>query len=183
MPPDLNDPNCENAGLNSTETTDVLHKKTDGDVAHEVAAQKPLTIVDYTPIRQIVFLFTLFFSPKFIVHRITGLFYLLQWAVALPLYFYNFEMFRKSPLVWSLPLTGLLQSITAIYTFTFLPKLQKDPGYYSDKSTMTYPFIVENSFFAGILLFQWLYMDNFFYEILKQSMVFEVCVGKKVSNV
>ena len=178
MPPNPNDKIAANDSVKTTENLDILHKKTDGDVAVEGGATKALTIVDYTPIRQIVFLFTLFFSPKFIVHRITGLTYLIQWAIALPLYFYDFELFRKSPLVWSLPLTGLLQSITAIYTFTFLPKLQKDPGYYSDKSTMTYPFIVENSFFAGILLFQWLYMDNFFYDVLKQSMVFEVCVGK-----
>jgi hypothetical protein len=44
--------------------------------------------------------------------------------------------------------------------FTFLPKKQQDPGYYGDKSTLSYNFIMENVYFAGLLLFQWLYMHD-----------------------
>lgn len=44
--------------------------------------------------------------------------------------------------------------------FTFLPKKQNDPGYYGDKSTLSYNFVLENIYFAGLLTFQWLYMHD-----------------------
>lgn len=59
-----------------------------------------------------------------------------------------------------MPLTGVVQSLNAVNTFTFLPKKQVDPGYYSDKSTMSYRFIYENIFYESILAFQWIYMNN-----------------------
>jgi len=63
-----------------------------------------------------------------------------------------------SGLTVTLPLTGFIQSVIAARTFTFLPKGENlDPGYYSDKSTLSYPFVVENSFFSLIALFQWVY--------------------------
>jgi hypothetical protein len=61
----------------------------------------------------IVFLVTLFFSPKFIIHRVLGLAYLIQWAAALYLYFADYDYFYNSILIWSLPLTGFTQSIVA----------------------------------------------------------------------
>lgn len=129
-----------------------------------------------TPLRQLNLLFRLFFSPRFIVHRVTGLIYLLQMIAAFFLYFYDYSLFRSSPLTRSLPLTGVMQSITAIYTFTFLPKKMRDPGYFSDKYTITYPFIIENSFFAGLLLFQWLYFDDLFFDFFKDTVLIESCV-------
>eukprot|EP01034_Spumella_vulgaris_P039869 gene39869-49272_t len=65
-----------------------------------------------------------------------------------------------------MPITGVLQAFNAVATFTFLPKKQVDPGYYSDKSTMSYRFIYENIFYESILAFQWLYMDKGVYEFL-----------------
>jgi hypothetical protein len=61
----------------------------------------------------VVFLITLFFSPKFIIHRVLGLAYLIQWAAALYLYFADYDYFYNSILIWSLPLTGFSQSIVA----------------------------------------------------------------------
>ncbi|CAF0797154.1 unnamed protein product [Didymodactylos carnosus] len=123
--------------------------------------------------KAVIFLFNLFFQRKFIVHRLTGLLYLIQYALAFYLYFKNYEIFKNSFLIWSLPLTGLIQSITAIYTFTFLSKTKVDPGYYSDRGTLSYPFIVENSFFASLLLFQWLYYSNQFYNLISYTIIIE----------
>jgi len=81
--------------------------------------------------------------------------------------------FLSSFLVWSLPLTGVLQAVTAIYTFTFLPKRQNYPGYYSDKSALSYAFIVENSFFAGLLCYQWWYYSDPIYRVLKATFIVE----------
>jgi hypothetical protein len=89
------------------------------------------------------------------------------------LYFFNYPAFKNSFLIWALPLTGLCQSITAMYTFTFLPKKQRDGGYFGDKSVMSYPFIVENSFFAMILFYQWVYYDDLYAKWISASFVVE----------
>jgi len=115
----------------------------------------------------------LFFTRKFIVHRVTGLTYLLLYFATFVYYFLDYERFKDSPLIWLLPSIGLFQSITAIYTFTFLPKSTKDPGYYGDKGILSYNFIVENSFFELILLFQWIYYNDFLFGYLRSTVVFE----------
>ncbi|KAJ3318147.1 hypothetical protein HDU76_000912, partial [Blyttiomyces sp. JEL0837] len=93
-----------------------------------------------TPFRQIIFLAKLFFSRQFFSHRIIGLFYLIQYFLAMYLYFFNYNVFRTSILIWMLPLTGVTQSVNAALTFTFLPKKKEDGGYFGDKSIMSYPF-------------------------------------------
>ncbi|KAJ3307347.1 hypothetical protein HDU76_004653 [Blyttiomyces sp. JEL0837] len=81
-----------------------------------------------TPFRQILFLYKLFFSKQFLSHRLIGLFFLLQYAYSFYLYFTNYNGFKASWVYWCLPATGVFQSVNAIYTFTFLPKNQKDGG-------------------------------------------------------
>lgn len=88
-------------------------------------SQTENSIWNYTPLRQLAFLGHLFFAKKFFYHRVMGLVYLLQYAAAFVYYFADYKGFKASPLIWSLPLTGVIQSITAIYTFTFLPKRTK----------------------------------------------------------
>ena len=66
-----------------------------------------------------------------------------------------------------------MQSVNAILTFWFLPKATKDQGYFSDKRTMSFNFITENSFFAMILGFQWLYLNDHFYNLFKQTFIIE----------
>ena len=39
---------------------------------------------------------------------------------------------------------------------------------------MTYPFVIENSFFALLLVFQWLYYDDFFYSLIKRTYAIEI---------
>ncbi len=86
---------------------------------------------------------------------------------------FSYETFKDSFLIWSLPLTGLIQSITAALTFTFLSRTKVDPGYYSDRGTLSYAFIVENSFFSGLLLFQWLYYSDYFYSFINNSIIID----------
>ena len=112
--------------------------------------------------------YNLFVNSKFSVHRIFGLLYLIQWFSALFLYWYNYNYFINSILIWSLPLNGIVQSLSATYYFSFLPR-KADPGYYSDKSALSYDFVKENIFFAVILGFQWLYYSNDFYPLIKRS--------------
>ena len=57
-----------------------------------------------------VFLVELFFSKQFIVHRLFGLLYLIQFVLALYWYFADYELFYNSVLVWSLPLNGIVIS-------------------------------------------------------------------------
>ncbi|CAF3044096.1 unnamed protein product [Rotaria sp. Silwood2] len=45
-----------------------------------------------------------------------------------------YETFKYSFVIWSLPLTDVIQSITAVLTFTFLPRTKIDSGYYSDQA-------------------------------------------------
>jgi len=118
----------------------------------------------YPPLRWLYFLVALFFSPKFFIHRVTGLLYLLQYIAVFYLYFADYPLLLRSGLTVTLPLTGFIQSVIAARTFTFLPKGNNDdPGYYSDKSTLSYRFVVENSFFSLIALFQWVYYRHDFY--------------------
>ncbi|KAJ3220070.1 hypothetical protein HDU67_006826 [Dinochytrium kinnereticum] len=126
-----------------------------------------------TPIRQTIFLYKLFFSRQFFVHRIGGLLFLIQYALAFYLYFADYPAFKNSILIWSLPATGIFQSVNAVYTFTFLPKSKKDGGYFGDKSILSYPFIIENSFYAMILFYQWVYYDNTFVKYISGSILLE----------
>jgi hypothetical protein len=75
--------------------------------------------------------YNLFFQERFMFHRIFGLLYLIQYTLATFLYFYNYKSFLNSPVIITLPLTGIIQSLTAIFTFTFLPKKSNNQGYYS----------------------------------------------------
>jgi hypothetical protein len=91
--------------------------------------------------------FTLFFSEKFSVHRVLGLAYLMQYCSAWYLYNSSYPTFLSSFLIWSLPLNGVIQSLTATYYFSFLPR-KVDPGYYSDKAALSYDFVKVRHFLA-----------------------------------
>jgi len=113
-------------------------------------------------------------GQSFHIHRYVGLLYLVLWVWSLGLYYWNYSFYaNKSGLDWWLPLIGLIQSITAAYYFTFLPA-KSDPGYYSDKSTLSIQFVRENSYFAVLLLWQCLYMSSFFYPLLHQQIWLEL---------
>jgi hypothetical protein len=104
----------------------------------------------------------LFFNEKFSVHRVLGLVYLLQYVQAWRLYATDYAAFAASPFLWTLPLNGVLQSLTATYYFSFLPS-KSDPGYYSDKSALSFTFVKENIFYSSILAWQWIYMNSAFF--------------------
>ena len=102
----------------------------------------------------------LFVASKFAVHRVLGLAYLIQYAAAWALYIRDWRAFAASPLLWTLPASGVAQSLTAAFYFRFLPKQRKDPGYYADRGTISYDFVLENIFYASILMWQYVYMNE-----------------------
>ena len=126
---------------------------------------------------RIVFLGRLFTDKKFYLHRVVGLLFIVQWLTAAYLYATDYEKLRNSELVWSLPLTGFLQSVIAAFTFTFLSKNNTNSGYFSDKRTVSYGFVVENSFFALQALFCCLYFNPYYYQqIVRYPIIEAVCV-------
>ncbi|KAH8070224.1 hypothetical protein JL720_11780 [Aureococcus anophagefferens] len=124
--------------------------------------------------------FHIYFKRRHQPHRLLGLSYLVQWTYALVMYFADYAALRDGVVMYTLPLTGapprpeprraiatptptpagFAQAVVATRTFWFLPKKQRDPGYYTDKSTMSWSFIAENQYFAGLLLFQCVYMTG-----------------------
>jgi hypothetical protein len=115
---------------------------------------------------------TLFVNAKFGLHRVGGIAYLTLWFAALYFFHTDYEWLLHSPLVWALPLTGIYQSLSATYYFSFLPK-KSNPGYYGDKGALSYDFVKENIFFATILLFQWLYYSPYFFPPIQKSITME----------
>merc|ERR1719210_2136021 len=103
--------------------------------------------------------FALFFTRKFFLHRIVGLCFLLQYAATVYLYLTDYPKWLQTPLVWSVPLTGVLQSVNAAVFFTFLPR-REDPGFaaVSDQSALSYYTVLENSFYAMQALFASCYL-------------------------
>src|SRR5579883_417372 len=95
----------------------------------------------------------LFTPRKFRLHRLWGLFYLIQFA---SLCVCVAASARPTRLIWTLPLTGFIQAIIASQTFTSLPRRQTQ-GYFSDRGVISYEFLLENIYFSGLLLFQALY--------------------------
>lgn len=116
----------------------------------------------------------LFFSPRFLTHRLLGLSYLLQYVSAVALYLFDYDAFLRSALVWTLPLNALAQSVNAALTFTFLPK-KDDPGFaaVSDKSMLSYYTVVENSFYSLQLLFAMCYLSDRLRPLIRSTVVIE----------
>ena len=161
----------------------IAHTVTDLSDTNIIKSRILITNTSYAPnIIDIIFakmiyfikmFFHVFFQRKFILHRLMGLSYLIQYGLAFYLYVNNYNSFKSSVFIWSLPLTGLIQSVIAIYTFTFLSRTKVDGGYFSDRGTLSYSFIVENSYFALILLFQWLYYSNQFYSLFNSAIIID----------
>ncbi|CAD7954388.1 unnamed protein product [Amoebophrya sp. A120] len=101
-----------------------------------------------------------FLQKKFLSHRLLGFLFLVQYAAEVYLYFTDYEKFKSSILVWSVPLTGFVQSLNAALTFRFLPR-KEDPGFaaVADKSVLSYYTVRENSFYAMQLLWICCYLQ------------------------
>merc|ERR1740122_684913 len=96
-----------------------------------------------------------FWEPfkRFKIHRAWGLVYLGQFAAVV---YFEVTGQPKRSLFWTLPLAGMIQSIIACRTFTFLPKASsmkgKAEGFFNATHAMSYDFMLENVYFAGLLL-------------------------------
>lgn len=116
-----------------------------------------------------------FWEPRkrFKLHRAWGIAYLGQFVAAV-----YFEALQRPnvTLIWTMPLTGMIQSIIASCTFTFMPKASsmtsraKAEGFFNETSAMSYDFILENVYFALLLLWQSVYLC--FSEQIRRSLFF-----------
>jgi len=145
-----------------TDPSIVLPSKKADDHSGDSKDSKESTYKKVSPYDTPYWFFHLFFNVKFTVHRVLGLVYLISYVYAWYLYVYDYNTYRTSHVVWSLPINGLVQSLTATYYFSFLPR-KVDPGYYSDKGALSYFFVAENIFFAAALAFAFLYNSEVFY--------------------
>jgi hypothetical protein len=78
-------------------------------------------------------------------------------------FFINPTSYINSNITVVLQIIGLIQTIIAVFTFTFLPRNKDNSGrqsYFSDKYTLTYEFICENIYYSSLIVFQWLYYSN-----------------------
>lgn len=129
----------------------------------ENSKDKPVTFRWYTPIQKILRfpggVAYLFSQARFRTHRLVGAIFLIQYLIAVPMYLFDYERYLQSPLVWSVPITGAIQSLNAATTFTFLPKTDI-PGFaaVADKSVLSYYTVVENGFYALQLVFVTCYL-------------------------
>jgi len=120
----------------------------------------------------------LFFSKRFRPHRLVGFTYLIVYALCWLWIIFNDESFLNSHYAFLscvLPILGVVQTCIAIATFTFLPKSTGgSQNYFSSAHAMTYDFVKENLFFAGLLLFQWVYYTNDYFALIKQKNVLAI---------
>eukprot|EP00756_Hemistasia_phaeocysticola_P051763 Hpha_TRINITY_DN26939_c0_g1::TRINITY_DN26939_c0_g1_i1::g.24890::m.24890 len=126
------------------------------------------------PARGVKGLSTLFFRKKFGGHRFLGAAFLMQYVASVYFFLTDYERWLRMPLVWSCPLTGLLQAINAALTFTFLPRTEI-PGFaaVADKSVLSYFTVVENSFYAMQLLFACCYLHDDIRPYIQRMLVVE----------
>lgn len=85
--------------LKTVALADSIYSKEETDelLVYEEASRKEnikdTLLLTYTPFRQVAFLYRLFFTRKFLLHRVSGLVYLLQYAAAFFYYFADYEGF------------------------------------------------------------------------------------------
>jgi hypothetical protein len=94
----------------------------------------------------------LFDKTKFRIHRVGGILFLLVYIATIFTYFFDYDKF----ILYNMPLLsaclGLFQAISAVCTFTFLPK-NENSGYFGDKGVISYNFIKENIFYQLLTVF------------------------------
>jgi hypothetical protein len=116
--------------------------------------------LSFNPLHWIWLVCDLFCRRKFVAHRFFGAAYLIQFFYICILFVQDYDAFLLSNVIITFPITGVLQTATAMYYFRFLPKKKVDSGYFNQTAVMSYPFVVENLFFALLLCFQWLYYND-----------------------
>lgn len=101
---------------------------------------------------------TFWLTPKFVIHRVGGAFFLLQLVWAWWLFFTDTPRLMESPVMWMLPLTSVTQAVSASLTFTFLPPDTKNSNaFYGDKGVLSKAFVRENIFYQLLTAFGFLY--------------------------
>jgi len=110
----------------------------------------------------------MWFNTKFTFHRFSGLTFLLLYSYSWYLLLMDYPYFLKSRIISILAMNGLLQAVSALTTFTFLPS-NKDSGsngYFSDKGILSREFVTENIFFQILPIWGTFYFDDDLYRVL-----------------
>lgn len=109
-------------------------------------------------------------------HRVGGFLFLVQYFYSIYLYLFSYDKFATTaPFVWSMPLNGWIQAVSASLTFTFLPR-KKEPGYtaFGDVGAISYFYVVENTFFSLLLLFAWCYYSKQLFPWIRSLWILEL---------
>mmetsp|Transcript_13928 Transcript_13928/g.43974 ORF Transcript_13928/g.43974 Transcript_13928/m.43974 type:complete len:306 (+) Transcript_13928:117-1034(+) len=117
------------------------------------------------------------FTSRFVAHKVVGLAYVLLFGRALYLCAtHRLEAYETSSF-WHYPLVlhciGLLQTLTALYTFNFLARKTKVEGFFSDKTTVSKSFVKENAFFVLLCVFASAYIPPRSRAVLRKLRVVE----------
>lgn len=112
------------------------------------------------------------FKAKFSVHRVFGLTFLLQYSAAWFVFLTDYKSYAASAFPYTMSGTLLIQVISALYYFRFLPKIDaetSDPGMYSDKGVLPYDWVKENLFFALSITWGNIYYHDFGFNMLRSA--------------
>jgi len=107
----------------------------------------------------------MWFNTKFTFHRASGLTFLLLYSYSWYLLLMDYGYLQKSHIVSILAMNGLLQAVSALTTFTFLPSNEssKSNGYFSDKGILSREFVTENIFYQLLPIWGTFYFDEDLY--------------------
>lgn len=97
------------------------------------------------------------FTSRFMAHKVVGLCYLIFFGRTTYLCATNKLETYSTSYFWYFPLLlhclGLIQTLTALYTFKFLARTQRQEGFFTDKRTVSKSFVKENFFFVLLCVF------------------------------
>merc|ERR1712137_477109 len=81
-------------------------------------------------------------------HKVTGLGYIISFALATYLITFHIDYYESTLLYHCLPaIIGCLVCMSALRNFKFLPKKAENPGMFAKNRTFSYAFLVENLWF------------------------------------
>lgn len=142
--------------LGTTAASFLIGTVGDKTIIREQPKQSLASYILHAPLTFVNSTVHLFAGAAFRVHRLWGIMYLAQFAAVCYLEAMGTP---NRDLYWTMPLTGIIQTVVACRTFTFLPNATgKEQGYYTANKVMSYDFILENFYFAGLLLCQSIYL-------------------------
>eukprot|EP00542_Grammatophora_oceanica_P013060 CAMPEP_0194029930 /NCGR_PEP_ID=MMETSP0009_2-20130614/3551_1 /TAXON_ID=210454 /ORGANISM="Grammatophora oceanica, Strain CCMP 410" /LENGTH=435 /DNA_ID=CAMNT_0038669753 /DNA_START=100 /DNA_END=1404 /DNA_ORIENTATION=+ len=109
---------------------------------------------------------------KHMIHRYMGLCYLTLYTTVWIEYLTNYEEGKNSFLPHFVATNGLIQGLSAYFSFKVLPDLI-DAGYYSDKAVLSRTFVHENLYFSLLA-----YVGTGMYNDIIRENLYQTVLGK-----